>query len=310
MARTCPNRLAGVEVGGLSIWSGRTAGAGRTCSTERFPQPSLVSVPTPDGDSVRSVPRNLLVLSLVFAVACGVLEPDPVADDDDATEALVDDDDATEAPTPPADYAGPAYLECVTEAQCDPGSACTTVPGHGGLYCAPACDPLGDGSECQLQGKAFDTMCLDNGRCARTCLDEDPCPETVGCVEVEAVEEQLCAGEESGGAGFYGVCTHPNIPGPDCPPETECLGGAFVGTDDAGVCLPWCDDGSCPTPPAGTVNVNTLCYDIGFEHPLCVLICQPTGGSVCPMLEFCLDTGFGVGICAPDGAEVPDDIPL
>ncbi len=263
------------------------------------------------GDSVRSVPRIALLLTLLFATACVVDEPvpDPVADDDDddAAPADDDDDDATEAP--PADYDGPAYTECVTDAQCDPGSACTTVPGHGGLYCAPPCDPDGDGSECALQGKAYETMCLDNGRCARACLDNDPCPDTVGCFEVVEYETELCAGEEAGGAGYYGVCSHPNIPGPDCPPETECLGGSFVGTDEAGICLPWCDDGSCPTPPAGTENVSTLCYDIGFEHPLCALLCTP-GASVCPVLEFCLDTGFGVGVCAPDGAEIPDDPPF
>ncbi len=254
-----------------------------------------------------------IVASFALLVACAP-EPDepppppPAADDDDSGEAVIDDDDATD----PLPYVGPAYDPCVADAQCDPGSACTTVPGYDGLYCAPPCDPAGDGSECALLGLPYDTMCLANGRCARACDDEAACPDSVACaaVTVGDAETDLCAGEPSGVAGFYGICTHPNVDGLDCPEETQCLGGALVGTDELGICLPWCDDGTCPTPPAETVAASPLCYDIGFDHPLCVLLCPLDGSGECPYDQFCLNTGFGVGICAPEGAEVPDDVPL
>jgi len=196
-------------------------------------------------------------------------------------------------------YNGPAYEPCVSDAQCGPGSACDRVPGYAGSFCSPPCDIDGDGAECDLDGTlAFDTTCLDNGRCARFC--EDSCPETLDCQDVE--DQELCAGEPFGGAGPYGTCSHPNVEGTDCPPESSCFGGDYVGTD-SGVCLPWCDDGSCPGAPEGTRNVSTLCYDVGLDHPMCLLLCT-VGDSDCPEGQGCLDLGIA-GLCAPEGAESP-----
>ena len=196
-------------------------------------------------------------------------------------------------------YNGPAYEPCVSDAQCGPGSACDRVPGYSGSYCAPACDPAGEGVECDLDGTLeFDTLCLSSGRCARFC--EGSCPETLECQDVQ--DDELCAGEPFGTAGNYGTCSHPNVAGTDCPPESDCFGGDYVGTE-SGVCLPWCDDGSCPGAPEGTEGVTTLCYDVGFEHPMCLLLCQ-VGDSTCPEGQGCLDLGVA-GLCAPEGAESP-----
>ena len=249
------------------------------------------------------------VVAALLLVGC-----EPVADPDDepATEAATP---AAEEPTP---YDGPAYRACVTDAQCDPGNACATVPGYAGRFCAPACDPSGDGEECALFDLPFETMCLETGRCGRTCGssefpgsagqegDEDytRCPGSVSCQAVDG--ERVCAGEAFGQSGFYGTCSHPLAEGSDCPPESSCVGGAVIGTGDVGICLPWCDDGSCPVPPAQAFNTSTICYDILLEHPMCALLCDHTSE-----LTTCPDEGqecqefYGYGICAPPGAEPP-----
>ena len=89
--------------------------------------------------------------------------------------------------------------------------------------------------------------------------------------------------------------------GPDCPPESECFGGSLLGIDN-GLCLPWCDTGECPEVPDGLADVSPLCFDttdFGFDHPLCVLLCQPAS-AICPEGQECLDYG-GFGLCAPEG---------
>lgn len=197
---------------------------------------------------------------------------------------------------PDVSYNGPAYEPCVSDAQCGPGSACTYVPGYAGQYCAPPCDQPQD---CDLDGTlTFETVCLDNGRCARAC--EDSCPEELTCQSVGELE--LCAGEPFGQAGMYGTCSHPNVDGTDCPLESSCFGGDYVGTEQ-GVCLPWCDDGGCPAAPDDTEGVTPICYDVGLDHPVCPLLC--VADAHCPEGQTCLDLGFA-GICAPEGAEVPD----
>ena len=259
---------------------------------------------------------RLLVIPLLLALVGlgGCDEPTDLED--------LDSEAPTEEPTPeptPADYDGPAYRSCVSDAQCRPGDACTTVPGYSGQFCAPACDPTGDGAECALPGLPFDTMCLESGRCARECgASEIPgtvnqegdanyelCPSSVSCENVDGL--RLCAGETFGQAGYYGTCSHPMQDGSDCPPESSCVGGAVLGTDDVGICLPWCDDGSCPTPPGHAFNTTPLCYDVLLEHPMCALLCDfgdplttcPDEGQECQ--EF-----YGFGICAPPGATPPD----
>jgi hypothetical protein len=217
-------------------------------------------------------------------------------------------------------YAGPDYGACVSDAQCEPGSWCTPVPGHAQSYCAPPCDPAGDGADCgDPAALGFQPVCLENGRCAQGC-DEgalaaeaqdgnlvaaagDACPTGLECVLAavdEDTEQPLCAGAKGGGSGFYGLCTHPNVDGSDCPDASSCFGGSYLGIED-GVCLPWCDDGSCAPVPDG-VTASPLCYDVGLEHPMCVLLCVPDD-SVCPDAQFCYDFG-SVGICVPDGSVI------
>jgi len=271
------------------------------------------------------VPRSwciaLLCLSAQLFVACAADDPaiTPVDDDDAASDDddAIDDDDAVQP------YSGPAYRPCVTEAQCDPGSACATVPGYGGSYCAPACDPRGDGDECALEGLEFGTSCLDTGRCARHCGDdEEPvppeadipppgeapaCPADMTCRAVG--ESDLCAGIVAGIAGYYGLCSHPNVDGPDCPAASSCFGGNLIGSD-SGVCLPWCDSGSCPD-AAGTSNTTPYCYDVtakvDLDHPVCALLCYPGDEtSICPTDQICFDIGFGgIGLCSPPDAVAP-----
>ena len=197
-----------------------------------------------------------------------------------------------------------AYQTCTTEAECDPGSACTTVPGYDGAYCAPPCDPEGDASECDPDG-AFDVdlYCTSAGRCARGCGEPDTCPEDLDCQEVgELGDAAVCAGGLSGTSGNYGLCSHPNEAGTDCPPETSCFGGDFIGID-SGVCLPWCDDGSCPTAPDGTELVTPYCYEAGLDHPVCFLLCNE--GATCPEAQECLAITDSIGLCAPEGTEIP-----
>ncbi len=271
---------------------------------------------------MRDVGRFLLLIAVLLAACAAPVADDPsppAPDDDDVAnddDSASDDDDAT--PLPPQPYAGPAYTPCVSDAQCDPGSACTTVPGYGGSFCAPPCEAGGDGAECALLGLPYGTQCLPSGRCARACADgeavvpdqEDPptdvapppdaCPDPITCRDVDGAP--LCAGQPSGQAGYYGTCSHPMIEGTDCPIDSACYGGSFIGTEDAGVCLPHCDDGLCPAPVDAT-QVTTICYDIGFDHPVCALLCT-VGVSECPWGQFCFDVGF-TGICAPEGAENP-----
>ncbi len=239
-------------------------------------------------------------MTFLLALACTPEEPlskapPPAVHDSQARDSAVDDSD------PPFSYAGPAYEPCVSDAQCGAGSDCTTVPGFAGAYCAPPCDPSDYSGECDLDGSYGQTTCLDNGRCARLCA-EDPevCPSTLECAEVD--QTWLCAGEPFGQAGMYGTCSHPNVEGVDCPPESSCFGGEYI-NHDSGICLPWCDDGTCPTPPEGLESASPLCYEAGLEHPVCVLLCTP-GVAVCPDEQECLDLGF-TGICAPIGATSP-----
>lgn len=258
----------------------------------------------------------LCLAAQLFVAGCVTDEPSPppTTNDDDAT----DDDDTSNDP-----YDGPAYEPCVSEAQCDPGSACTTIQGYGGRYCSPACDPTGDGLECALRGLEFDTMCLDTGRCARHCADGEPaiapddevpapadapaCPAEMTCRAVDG--DDLCAGVIAGVAGYYGLCTHPNIDGPECPTASSCFGGNLVGSE-SGVCLPWCDSGSCPD-AAGTANTTPLCYDVtdkvDIDHPICALLCTPgDASSICPTGQVCFDIGLGdLGLCSPPDATNP-----
>ncbi len=241
------------------------------------------------------------LLSLVLITACGP-EPEHVTWPPPPLPQGADSGTVADS-APPQSYAGPAYQPCVSPAQCDPGSDCTHVPGFAGTFCSPPCDGQGDGSECALDGSLdFDTVCLDHGRCARTCGDPDTCPETLECQAVGDPATDLCAGEPFGAAGFYGVCTHPNIDGADCPEESSCFGGDYIGIE-TGICLPWCDDLTCPAAPEDSSGTSPLCYDIGFDHPLCVLLCIP-GSSECPTSQECLDLG-GFGLCVPPGAKSP-----
>lgn len=218
-------------------------------------------------------------------------QPDGVATDSDADSGLG------------VSYNGPAYEPCVSDAECGPGSDCTNVPGFAGSYCALPCDPAGTGAECDLDGTLdFGTTCLDHGRCARECGDPAACPDTLDCQAIAEPAASLCAGEPYGGAGFYGICTHPNVDGTDCPEESSCFGGDYIGIDD-GICLPWCDDLTCPAAPDDSSATSPLCYDIGYDHPLCVLLCVPSS-SECPTDQECLDLG-GFGLCVPYGAESP-----
>ncbi|GEM_PF-1424957 len=199
-------------------------------------------------------------------------------------------------------YAGPSYAPCTNDAECAPGDACTTVSGYAGQYCAPPCDPAGDGDECQLEGLPFDTECLDNARCAQVCdgTDDGGCHEDLSCAGYEDLE--LCVGEAAGTSGLYGTCNHPNTSGPDCPEGTTCFGGDYLSVD-AGVCLPYCEDYTCPD-PEGNVDGSPYCYDIGLDYPVCFLFCTPDA-TTCPDTQECFDTGYGVGICAPPGVESP-----
>ncbi|MCB9765950.1 MAG: hypothetical protein H6739_39615 [Alphaproteobacteria bacterium] len=231
---------------------------------------------------------------LALVLACTpASEPDPDPD------PVVDTAPADDGYLP---WMGSAYVPCVSDAECDAGAACTTVPGFGGLYCAPPCDPLEPADPaCDLDGALpFETQCMTNGRCARACGEPDSCPEALDCMP-EPPEDglSLCAGEPYGSAGFYGTCSHPNVDGTDCPEASSCFGGDYLGIDE-GACLPWCDDGSCPPPPAGTSGVTTICYDVGLDHPSCALLCVPDD-STCPIGQTCFDLGF-TGLCAPEGA--------
>ena len=203
-----------------------------------------------------------------------------------------------------------AYSACVTDAQCDPGSACTTLPGYGGSYCAPPCDPEGDGSECDPDGLLdVDTVCTEGGRCARACGEPDSCPEGLDCQLMDEDSElggmSLCAGEPSGQAGHYGVCTHPQAAGIDCPEDSMCFGGEFLGIDE-GICLPYCHDGTCQAAPDEAYGVTGYCIDGYLEEPVCVLLCYD--GSTCPERQECVEIYSGIGLCAPEGTEVPDDL--
>ena len=212
-------------------------------------------------------------------------------------------DTAGQLDTAPVSYAGPSYESCITDAECSPGDACTTVSGYAGQYCAPACDPGGDGSECQLDGLGFETTCLETARCARVCdgeLEDGGCPDDLACAGYDDLE--LCVGEAAGTSGIYGTCTHPNTSGPDCPEGTTCFGGDYLGVDD-GICLPYCEDYTCPD-PEGNVDGSPYCYDIGLDYPICFLFCTPDA-TTCPDTQECFDTGYGVGICAPPGVTSP-----
>lgn len=234
---------------------------------------------------------------LWFMVACG---GGPAMEDGVQPGAL-----PPAADTAALDAASSAvsYTPCVTDASCGPGEACTTVPGFAGAYCAPACDPNAPQAEQDaacgvLDG--VDAYCMESGRCARSCGEPDSCPDGLECQTAEPLGE-VCAGEEQGGSGFYGTCSHPMTAGPDCPPESECFGGSLLGIDN-GLCLPWCDTGECPEVPDGLADVSPLCFDttdFGFDHPLCVLLCQPDS-AICPEGQECLDYG-GFGLCAPEG---------
>ena len=268
----------------------------------------------------------LCILAQPIVAGCSTTEQtagddDDIAQDDDDDDAVATDDD-DDAP-----HEGPAYRSCVSEAQCDPGSACTSIPGFGGKYCSPACDPEGDGAECALPGLPFATQCLEIGRCARHCaddeepvpLDEDPpddprepddprCPLELTCRSVD--EDALCAGIAAGISGYYGICSHTNVDGPDCPAASSCFGGGLVGSA-SGICLPWCDDGSCPDAGLGAVGTTPYCYDatdrVDLGHPICALLCTAgSGSSTCPDGQSCLDLGLGgVGLCSPPDATSP-----
>jgi len=258
-----------------------------------------------------------LLLLAVLLIGCSTPSVAPAPDDDDSAEPTPTPEPTPE-PTPvPVAYAGPSYLPCVTDAQCDPGDACTSLPGFSGDYCAPACDPAGDGAECDRFELPFATSCMPNGRCGRACgADEvlgEPsqegaddyalCPASVYCQEVD--EQPMCAGDSFGQAGNYGVCYHPFLDGPDCPQGTQCLGGDLVGLDDVGLCLPECPAQTCPAPPSYTVNATPICYDVGYEVPLCALLCQASlEDTVCPDGTVCNEF-FGFGICSPEGTESP-----
>jgi hypothetical protein len=237
------------------------------------------------------------MLILLAMLACG---GPSVSSDGLRPMALADTGDQ---PTAQITGSSTAYSPCVTDASCDPGEACTTVPGFASPYCAPACDPE-SAPAAQLQAcdrlEGVATTCLSTGRCARECGDPDSCPDALAC-QPEASVGPVCAGEELGQAGFYGTCTHPMTEGPDCPAESSCFGGSLLGIDN-GVCLPWCDSGACPEIPEDVRGATPLCYDVrsyGFDHPMCVLLCVPASAE-CPDGQTCLDYG-GVGICAPEG---------
>jgi len=224
-------------------------------------------------------------------------------DDGDGADGGDNGDSADTAASVAESYVGPSYGACVTDAECAPGDACTTVRGYAGLYCAPPCDPTGDGAECDLGGLDFDTTCTDIGRCAQLCGDDD-CPSGLECQELEDEDVAVCAGEEAGGAGNYGTCSHPQAEGSDCPDDSACFGGDLFGSDD-GLCLPWCPDGVCPLAPDG-VNALPLCYDIGLGAPSCALICDPGAdedNQVCPEGQFCFDASY-IGICLPGDADL------
>lgn len=246
-------------------------------------------------------------LVLLFLVGCGsVPESAPNAARTRTASPEVDLDglaDPVDSGLPESEAWDPtsrAFSACVTEADCDPGSACTTVQGYGGAYCAPACEPGGDGDECDSEGVlGVDTFCSTAGRCVRACGEPDSCPDALDCQDAAAFPAPVCAGEVAGVAGYYGTCTHPMTDGPDCPESSSCFGGALIGVED-GVCLPWCDDGTCEPVPETAVGVSPVCYDVGLEHPVCALICSP-GSSTCPPAQECTDLG-GLGLCVPEGA--------
>lgn len=257
-----------------------------------------------------------LLLPLLLAcggslLACGGATTDPTTDSGTGTDAG----------TTEQSYTGPDYQPCVGDAQCEAGSACIPVPGHATTYCAPPCDPAGDGLDCAVgEGLelGFEVTCLDVGRCARTCAEADvaaegeepgslirapgdDCPQDLECVSSQ--DAFLCAGPDSGTAGPYGLCTHPQADGPDCPELHSCYGGSLIGLD-VGVCLPWCDTGECPDVPEGTI-ASPVCYDIGLEHPVCALLCLPDS-SICPDGQECLGITSSIGLCLPEGSQLPD----
>lgn len=266
--------------------------------------------------------RLALMLAAAWLAACRSSGPPGALPEPAAPMAAPDPDSGGEGVdsggSDGTSYSGPDYGTCLNDAQCDPGSWCTVVPGHAQAYCAPPCDPQGDGAECGDGGElGFETVCLENGRCAQACdaaavateaddgsliaAASDLCPEHLECVVAtvaDDVEQPICAGARGGGAGFYGSCSHPNVDGSDCPDASSCFGGSYLGID-SGVCLPWCDDGVCSPTPDG-VTATPLCYDVGLAHPMCVLLCV-ADESVCPDAQFCYDFG-SFGVCVPDGS--------
>lgn len=236
------------------------------------------------------------MLPLLLALACS---PDPATTPAGiAPEALVETDTGTESGSG-FSFSERAYETCIADSDCDAGASCRSVSGHATAYCAPACDPAGDGSECGVGD--MKGVCAATGWCARSCGDPDTCPDDLACAEVDDLGA-VCAGEELGTAGYYGTCTHPQVEGPDCPEQSSCYGGDLLGIED-GVCLPWCDDNVCQPIPDDTQGVTPFCYDVGLDHPVCALLCQ-VEDSVCPTGQECMDLGF-TGLCIPEGSDLP-----
>lgn len=245
----------------------------------------------------------MLARFLVFMVACS---PTSGTRGDGLPPAPATTDGADTGTTGESQWSftGRAYQTCISDAECDPGSACTSVPGHATSYCAPACTPDPETPDAPNAACATDTaegVCLSTGRCAQSCAEVDRCDPALACADVDGVGP-ICAGEEGGTSGYYGTCSHPQLEGADCPPSSSCYGGELLGIED-GICLPWCDDNVCQPVPDGTEGVTPICYDVGLDHPVCALLCT-VDDSVCPDDQACLDLGF-IGLCAPDGTTVP-----
>lgn len=238
---------------------------------------------------------------LLLAIACTTPEaPDAPPDLSGLTPPVSE----TESDPEPVSYSGPSYTPCVTDASCEPGEACTTVDGYDASYCAPPCDPAGAGDECAPDGAVdYDTWCLPQGRCARSC--DGGCPDDMACVSDDTgLPGEVCAGEPSGTSGYYGLCSHPNVDGTDCPDGSACYGGEYVNSD-WGVCLPYCPDSSCPDSAEDGVTGTPICYDVGLELPVCALVCIPSV-STCPSDQVCYELYSNLGICAPADAYYED----